>query len=161
MPREETSEMIITQHVDNRRSGANIGETGLRPNNVNANRFGRVFELPVMGAIYAQPLVAPGIRVGGRLRNVLFVATMHNMIYAFDAEAPGAPLWGPRRLGQSIPLPDPQIGPSGYKDIEWEVGIRSTPRHTAGRDVGRLNRARSTQQRGYSPTLDARSRHRR
>ena len=67
--------MIITQHVDNRRSGANIGETGLRPNNVNANRFGRVFELPVMGAIYAQPLVAPGIRVGGRLRNVLFVAT--------------------------------------------------------------------------------------
>lgn len=119
--------MIITQHVDNRRSGANIGETGLRPNNVNANRFGRVFELPVMGAIYAQPLVAPGIRVGGRLRNVLFVATMHNMIYAFDAEAPGAPLWGPRRLGQSIPLPDPQIGPSGYKDIEWEVGILSTP----------------------------------
>ena len=119
--------MIITQHVDNRRSGANLSETALRPDNVDANRFGRVFELPVMGAIYAQPLIAPGIRIGRRVRNVLVVATMHNIVYAFDAEMPGGPLWGPRRLGQSLPLPDPQIGPGGYKDIEWEVGILSTP----------------------------------
>src|SRR5215471_1847953 len=103
--------MIITQHVDNRRSGANLSETALRPDNVDANRFGRIFELPVMGAIYAQPLIARGIRIGRRLRNVLFVATMHNMVYAFDAEMPGAPLWAPRRLGQSITLPDAQIGP--------------------------------------------------
>jgi hypothetical protein len=119
--------MIITQHVDNRRSGANLSETILRPDNVDTNQFGRIFELPVMGAIYAQPLAAPAIRIDGRVRNVLFVATMHNMVYAFDAEQPGAPLWGPRRLGLSIPLPDGQIGPNGYRDIEWEVGILSTP----------------------------------
>ena len=121
--------MIVTQHVDNRRSGANLGETVLRPDTIDPSGFGKLYEFAVNGAVYAQPLAAPGVRVaGGRTVNVLVVATMHNMIYAFDADAPPGtpPLWQ-RHLAPSIPLPDGDIGPPGYDDIEWEVGILSTP----------------------------------
>jgi len=118
--------MIVTQHNDNRRSGANLAETNLKPSNVNVARFGKLFELPVIGSVYAQPLFVPNLLIRDRRRNVLFVATMHNQVTAFDADVPQAPLWQ-RRLAQSIQLPDPQIGNAGYRDIEWEVGILSTP----------------------------------
>jgi hypothetical protein len=118
--------MIITQHNDNRRSGANLGETALKPSNVGGEAFGKLFELPVIGAVYAQPLFVPNLLIRERRHNVLCVATMHNQVTAFDADAPQAPLWQ-RRLAPSIQLPDPQIGDAGYRDIEWEVGILSTP----------------------------------
>lgn len=118
--------MIVTQHNDNRRSGANLGETTLKPANINGRTFGKLFELPVVGSAYAQPLFVPGLRIRERIRNVLFVATMHNQVTAFDADTPQAPLWQ-RQLATSIELPDSQIGPGGYRDIEWEVGILSTP----------------------------------
>lgn len=118
--------MIFTQHNDNRRSGANLGETVLKPNNVNVGSFGKLFELQVVGSAYAQPLYVSNVTVSGRQHNVLFVATMHNDIAAFDADTGGAPLWQ-RRLARSIMLPDTEIGPNGYRDMEWEVGVLSTP----------------------------------
>jgi hypothetical protein len=118
--------VIVTQHNDNRRSGANLAETILKPSNINVTRFGKLFELPVIGSAYAQPLFVPSLRIRGQQHNVLYVATMHNQVTAFDADVPQAPLWQ-RRLAQSIELPDPQIGDGGYRDIEWEVGILSTP----------------------------------
>jgi hypothetical protein len=118
--------MIITQHNDNRRSGANLAETRLKPGNVNVANFGKLFELPVIGSVYAQPLYAPNLLIRGQRHNVLFVATMHNQVTAFDADVPQAPLWQVH-LASSIQLPDPQIGDAGYRDIEWEVGILSTP----------------------------------
>ena len=48
--------MIITQHNDNRRSGANLAETILKPNKVKVGSFGKLCELPVIGSVYAQPL---------------------------------------------------------------------------------------------------------
>jgi hypothetical protein len=118
--------MIVTQHNDNRRSGANISESILNPNNVNGAQFGKLFELSVVGSVYAQPLVAPNVLLRGTRRNLVYVATMHNQVIAFDADLPGAPIWQ-RILAPSIQLPDPQIGPGGYQDIEWEVGVLSTP----------------------------------
>jgi hypothetical protein len=118
--------VIVTQHNDNRRSGANLAETNLKPSNVNVASFGKLFELPVIGSVFAQPLFVPNLFIREQRRNVLYVATMHNQVTAFDADVPQALLWQ-RRLAQSIQLPDPQIGDAGYRDIEWEVGILSTP----------------------------------
>ena len=118
--------MIVTQHNDNRRTGANLAETSLKPANVKPNTFGKLAEFPVIGAVFAQPLFVPDLLAGDLRRNMLFVATMHNQVSAFDADRPPNPVWQ-RILAQSIQLPDPQIGDGAYRDIEWEVGILSTP----------------------------------
>jgi hypothetical protein len=119
---------VFTQHNDNARTGATLAETVLGNANVNVNQFGRVARLPVRGSIFVQPLVVPGVAVAGGRRDLVVVATMHNTVYAFAADGvPPAPLWGPVSLGPPIPLPDPEIGPRGYKDIYGEVGVMSTP----------------------------------
>jgi hypothetical protein len=118
--------VIVTQHNDNRRSGANLAETILKTSTVNSVNFGKLFELPVIGAVYSQPLFVPNVLINRQRHNVLYLATMHNQVTAFDADMAQAPLWQ-RRLAQSIQLPDQQIGNGGYRDIEWEVGILSTP----------------------------------
>jgi outer membrane protein assembly factor BamB len=116
--------IVTTHHNDNRRSGANLVEISLKPTNVGSDSFGKLFELPVVGSIYAQPLFVPNLRLGNQSRNVLYVATMHNQAYAFDADS-GELLWQ-RRLAESIQLPDSEIG-NDNNNIEWEVGILSTP----------------------------------
>ena len=63
------------------------------------------------------------------IHNIIYVATMHNTVYAFDADDPNAsvPLWE-ANLGPSITLPDPNICPAEwYADITVEAGIVSTP----------------------------------
>jgi hypothetical protein len=121
---------ITTQHNDNFRTGANLEESTLRVDNVNVAKFGRLFDLPVDGHIYGQPLYVPNVDITGvGPRNVVFVATMHNSVYAFDADNPPGPkpLWH-RSLGPSVPLPDDEIGGGkDYHDIQVEVGIVSTP----------------------------------
>lgn len=125
---------LYTHRFDNFRTGANLTETQLTQANVNTTNFGKLFERRVDGSLYAQPLVVPNLVIGGKTRNVLFIATMHNSVYAFDANDPtaAAPLWH-KRLSQSIQLPANDIGPNitiaggNYLDIEWEVGILSTP----------------------------------
>ncbi len=121
---------VTTQHNDNNRSGANLNEVFLNTSNVNPNNFGKLFTRQVDGQIYAQPLYVCNVNISDSgIHNVIYVATMHNTVYAFDADDPGAtqPLWE-ASLGPSIPLPDPNIGPQGeYVDITVEVGIVSTP----------------------------------
>src|SRR5437660_184180 len=82
---------------------------------------------------YAQPLYVPNVAFTEGQRNVVYVATMHNVVYAFDADAPQAsgPIWS-KKLGPFVPLPDPGIGPQPppgqppiYKDIADAVGIVS------------------------------------
>jgi hypothetical protein len=122
--------MILTQHNDNGRTGANLNETTLNTSNVNPKRFGKLFTRRVVGAIYAQPLYLARVPIPRKgTRNVVYVATMYNYVYAFDADNLNAstPLWGPVALGPAIALPDPNIGPGGYRDISVEVGIVGTP----------------------------------
>jgi uncharacterized protein (TIGR03437 family) len=121
---------VLTANYDNERTNANLSEGILNTNNVNPTQFGKVFAFPVDGQVYAQPLYVHGLEIPGKgTRNVLFVATMHNSVYAFDADGTGgtAPLWqvnlGPTVDPQSIV--DPGAGP--YEDIEHEIGILSTP----------------------------------
>jgi hypothetical protein len=121
-----TSVNVTTHHNDNARTGANLSEIMLNVASVRCG-FGRLFERKVNGAVYAQPLYLSGVNVPNvGVRNVLYVATMRNKVYALDTDSPDlAVLWGPVSLGPYIHLPDDTLG--GGKDIEWEVGILSTP----------------------------------
>lgn len=133
---------VLTQHNDNARTGQNLSETALNTSNVNQSSFGKLFWRTVDGYIYAQPLYVPGLTIQGATHNVVFVATQHNSIYAFDADDPNSPaaLWH-ANLGTSVPMEDICIvtgdtssGDCPYYDISPEIGITSTPviDYTAG-----------------------------
>jgi len=119
---------FLTQRGNNQRTGSFTNETTLNTSNVNISSFGKLFSYQVDGQIYAQPLYMQGVNVSGKgTRNVLFVTTMHNTIYVFDADSLTAPLWK-TSLAPSCPLPDSNFEMYGpYHDIKVEVGTLSTP----------------------------------
>ena len=123
---------VLTQHNDLARTGANLQESTLTTGNVNGAQFGKLFSYRVDGHVYAQPLYAQGVTIPGRgVYDVVYVATMHNTLYAFDANnafAGASPLWSVS-LGPSVPMPDPTIGSAcgSYRDIFYEIGVLSTP----------------------------------
>jgi hypothetical protein len=86
---------VLTQHNDPARTGANLNETTLTPINVTASQFGMLFQRPVDDQIYSQPLVVSGVDIGGVKHNVVYVATVHNSVYAYDADDASrtAPYW--------------------------------------------------------------------
>jgi hypothetical protein len=123
---------VLMQHNDVSRTGQNLNETVLTTSNVAVGTFGKLLTLPVDGLIYAQPLIVTGYPLGDAgTRDLLVVATMHNSVYAFDANS-GAPLWQVN-LGPSVPNTaigpiNPMTGkPQGTLNIQVEVGILSTP----------------------------------
>jgi hypothetical protein len=122
---------VLTQHNDPGRTGANLNETILNTTDVNVQTFGKLFTRPVDGQIYAQPLYVSALNIANKgTHNVVFVATMHNSVYAFDADDPtaSAPLWQVN-LGASIPVTNAGFGGKygAYHDIKVEIGIVSTP----------------------------------
>jgi uncharacterized protein (TIGR03437 family) len=120
----QTQVNVLTGNYDNRRTNANLQETILTPANVNSNSFGMIGTFPVDGQIYAQPLYASGIQISGQgTRNVVYVATMHNSVYAINADLPEStvPLWHVN-LGPSVPS-----SLLNFSDILPETGILSTP----------------------------------
>jgi hypothetical protein len=85
---------VYTHHNDLTRAGANTQEYALTPANVNTATFGKLFSCAVDGAIYAQPLWVANLNFAGVRHNVIFVATQHDSLYAFDADAsPCQQLW--------------------------------------------------------------------
>src|SRR6516164_10339887 len=105
----------------------NPAETILTPQNVNANGFGLVRNLPVDGQVYAQPLYASSTPVSSAgqsqgLHNLLIVATEHDSVYAFDADS-GTLYWHVSMLGAGEVPSDP----IDCTDLGPEVGITSTP----------------------------------
>src|SRR3974377_1896617 len=80
---------VLTQHNDVSRTGAVLSETILNTSNVTVLQFGKLFTRTVHGKIYAQPLYVPAVTIPGKgTLNVVYIATMHNSIYAFDADDP-------------------------------------------------------------------------
>jgi hypothetical protein len=115
---------VVTNRYDNTRSGVNLKETVLTTANVNSTRFGLLFSRQVDGQIFAQPLYLGGLMMpDGKVHDVVYTATAHNTVYAFDADSASAstPLWQ-KNLGPSGPT-------SGFSctDMTPEVGIISTP----------------------------------
>ncbi len=125
---------VITNRYDSVRTGSNIQETILTPKSISHGTFGKLFEREVDGDIYAQPLVKTGVAIPGvGVRNVVYVATVNNSLYAFDADFPSAtkPLWCHSRevFGAPVPKDDVTDMPPDQKYLNFSttVGIVATP----------------------------------
>jgi len=111
-------------------TGANLNETILNTTNVAPSTFGLVFKLPVAGNVYAQPLYVPGVLTAKRGKhNIVYMATMNDILYAFDADTAGAALWrvNVANLVGGTPVPIDQFTFSGNRNIVGNLGILSTP----------------------------------
>lgn len=121
---------VLTQHNDNTRAGLNNKETVLTTANVNSKQFGKLFTLSVDDQVYAQPLVVGSLSIGSGSHNVVFVATVNNSIYAFDADK-GTQYWHQNYTPQGMrPAEAKDMSSSWcspYTDFTNNIGIVGTP----------------------------------
>ncbi len=129
---------VLTYHNNLSRDGTNTHEFALTAANVNQSSFGKLFSCQADGAIYTQPLWIPNQTIAGSPHNLVIVATQHESLYAFDADAaPCTTLWHINLIdsahgGTSGETSIPSAGAgalvgSGFGDISPEVGITGTP----------------------------------
>jgi hypothetical protein len=113
---------IPTWHADTNRSGLNASEASLTPSNVAPMSFGKLFSYAVDGYVYGEPLLMSNITVNGAKHNVIYVATEHDSVYAFDADnyGTGAPLW-------QVSLLQTGETPITVGAIQPYQGVTSTP----------------------------------
>src|SRR5258708_9918295 len=86
---------VLTSQNDNNRSGQNIQEPFLNSINVRSGTFAKLGSYSVDGFVVAQPLYMPNVLISGTgQRNVVFIVTQHDSVYAFHADNPtsGIPL---------------------------------------------------------------------
>jgi hypothetical protein len=133
---------VYTYHNNLSRDGTNIQEYALSKNTVTASRFGKLTSCAVDGAVQAQPLWAANSTVGGAKHNVVFVATQHDGLYAFDADAvPCTKLWSVSLIdgkhggatGETV-VPSTLVG-AGFGDVKPEIGATGTPVIEPGRGL--------------------------
>ncbi len=120
---------IFTFRGDAGRTGLNASEGTLTPANVNSTSFGKLFSDAVDGQIYAEPLYVAKVNIAGGTHNVVYVATEHASVYAFDADAAGPPLWHVNFTNAAAGIttvPSCLVQPA-VKHIVPEVGVTSTP----------------------------------
>jgi hypothetical protein len=113
---------VTTFHNDNLRTGQNLTETVLTPANVKSQTFGLLRNLSVDGKVDAEPLYLSQLSVSGTARNVVFVVTEHDSVYAFDSDT-GAQLWKVSLLGSGETSSDSR----NCGQVSPEIGITSTP----------------------------------
>ena len=120
---------VLTTQYDNARTGAVLNETALTPSTVDAGRFGRVFTYRVDGDVYAQPLYVPHLEIPGKgAHDVVFVATEHDSVYAFDAAGRSTePLWHVNFLDPSKGITALSSSDTQCPFIAPEIGITPTP----------------------------------
>lgn len=118
---------VLTYHYDNLRTGQNTNETTLNAGNVNSGQFGKLGEFMVTGKVDAQPLYLSNVPIGGVTKNMLYVATEHGCVLAFDADSVSGnmsrPLWvTSTSLAGEMPSDD-----RGCGQVTPEIGVTSTP----------------------------------
>ena len=121
-PATSSNVRVLTYHNDVARSGLNPDEKILTPANVNSDSFGKVAFLSVDGSVDAQPLYVSNVAVAGHSHNVVFAATEHDSVYAFDADN-FAQLWQVTVLGANETSSDDR----GCAQVSPEIGITATP----------------------------------
>lgn len=121
---------VTTWRYDIARTGQYLNETKLSPANVTAAQFGKLRSYPVDGYVYAQPLYMSGVNTSSGQRNVVFIATEHDSVYAFDAGS-SQQLWksslidtthGAASGATTVPSADVSTA-----DLVPEIGITGTP----------------------------------
>ncbi len=121
---------MFTYLDDNMRTGQNLSETVLTPANVNSSSFGKLFSLPLDGLAYASPLYVENVAVPGQgTHNVVYVATEHDSVYAYDADGrTTTPLWKDSFINPAGGVTTVPANDTGECcDIAPEIGITSTP----------------------------------
>ena len=111
-----TSHDTLTWHGDPGLMGQNLSEVVLTTANVNQNQFGKVFSYPVDGQTFTEPLYVSDVPVVGvGTRNVVYVGTQNDTMYAFDADGGStSPLWSVNSTNASVGItPVPLVGVSG------------------------------------------------
>jgi len=129
---------VFTYHNNLNRDGTNTQEYALSSTTMTTSTFGKLFSCPVDGAVYTQPLWVPGVNIpsgpNSGVHNVIYVATQHDSVYAFDADAsPCVQLWQVNLLDMA------HGGMTGEQPVAWndvgnclgdiypEVGVTGTP----------------------------------
>lgn len=113
---------VVTYKYDALRTGQNLSESILTPSNVRSATFGLLRNLMVDGLVDAQPLYLSMLTVAGAAHNVVFVATEHDSVYAFDADT-GAKLWQASLIGAGETTSDNR----SCGQVTPEIGVTSTP----------------------------------
>ena len=116
---------VLTQHNDSARTGTNLRETVLTPENVNKAQFGMLFKRVLDDQLYTQPLIATNVQVDGGMHDIVYVTTVNNSVYAFDANDAEAssPLW---HVNFGTPA-NVHSADFGCLDINGQMGIIGTP----------------------------------
>jgi hypothetical protein len=122
---------ITTERYEQSRLGADLDETQLNTSNVNVNMFGKLWSYQVSGSVYAQPLYVQNATIPGKgTHNVLYVVTMNDVVYGFDADSSSnIPLLSvdlTTQVAGSTPVPITDIVGPGL-NVVGNVGIESTP----------------------------------
>ncbi len=118
-----TPQDVLTYHNDIARTGQNLAETILAPNNVNSTSFGKLFTLSVDGKVDAQPLYASNVVIPGQgTHNLLIIVTEHDSAYGFDADT-GSQIWKVSLLQSGETTSDTR----SCSQVTPEIGITATP----------------------------------
>jgi hypothetical protein len=116
---------VLAHHNNRERTGVNLQETVLTPANVNSKQFGMLFKRVVDDQLYSQPLVVSNVKIAGGWHEVVYVTTVNNSVYAFDANdaSATAPLWHVN-FGTPAGVHDADFT---CTDINGNMGIVGTP----------------------------------
>src|SRR6266571_2240223 len=118
-----TAQDVTTYRNDQARTSQNLNEATLTSSNVNATSFGKIGFLPVDGKVDAQPLYLSELNIPSKgAHNVLYIATEHDSVYAFDADN-GTTLWQASLLGANETTSDAR----NCSQVIPEIGITATP----------------------------------
>src|ERR1051326_7377431 len=129
----QTRPGVLTYHNDPARTGQNLNETVLTLANVNAETFGKLFTYSVDGYFYTQPLYVADVPIPGRgVHNVVYLATQHDSVYAFDADSNqgdnAAPLWHVSFIDPAAGITTMPQSDLGLNDFtQAEIGVTGTP----------------------------------